>query len=285
MHRNTRAARKRHPLPAGSSSPPPVTAAADGAEVAADDLCPVCHLLLHRPVRTTCGHELCRFCMARWADVSAASAMTVVPLEDSAITAAAASAVEARCPMCRTVTTAAPDAGRERQLRARYPGRWAEREREEGGEEDGGGEVQAVTVWLGNTHGAVEDDGDGNSHEWTFFVRVSDEDVVQEVQIDLDSTFQPPSVVRTAPPFEVTRIGWGVFTVEAYVVLKEGFMWLSEDAQDEFDGAEKASLPLEWDLSFDGEGSMGRCLFKIRNNIVLHENEKRDEDSEWEEEN
>lgn len=62
-------------------------------------------------------------------------------------------------------------------------------------------------------------------------------------------------------------------------------MWLSEDAQDEVDGAEKASLPLEWDLSFDGEGSMGRCLFKIRNNIVLHENEKSDEDSEWEEEN
>lgn len=89
--------------------------------------------------------------------------------------------------MCRTVTTAAPDAERERQLRARYPGRWAEREREEGGEEDGGGEVQAVAVWLGNTHGAVEDDGDGNSHEWLFFVRVSDEDVVQEVQIELVS--------------------------------------------------------------------------------------------------
>ncbi|EOD48501.1 putative heterokaryon incompatibility protein [Neofusicoccum parvum UCRNP2] len=93
-----------------------------------DDLCPVCHLLLLAPVRTACGHAFCAACMARWAGVSARSS-AVVPRN-----------VKASCPMCRTLTAAAPDYQREYALRAKYPERWAERCRQEE-EEDEGGEV------------------------------------------------------------------------------------------------------------------------------------------------
>lgn len=154
-----------------------------------DDLCPICHLLLFRPVRTTCAHTLCQSCMAHWADVSAASAhMAIVPLTDAEPAPDAHPGfVEARCPMCRTVTSAARDGARERALRRRYPGVWVERQREEddGGEGVGGdGKVETVTVFLGNTHKLLQDeDGDGNCHEWSFFVRISDTEVVEEVQI------------------------------------------------------------------------------------------------------
>lgn len=196
MPRTTRGAATQRPSrPPNATTPSPAPPQLSEPEtVDESDLCPICHLLLHRPVRTTCGHTLCAACMAHWADVSAASAhMTIVPL-----TAATADAhpmrdahpglVEARCPMCRTVTTAARDAARERELRGRYPAGWAEREREEGVGEGGAetaGDVETVTVFVGNTHKLLqdEDEGGGNRHEWTFFLRLSDEQVVEKVQI------------------------------------------------------------------------------------------------------
>lgn len=79
------------------------------------------------------------------------------------------------------------------------------------------------------------------------------------------------------------RIGWGYFTIRAYVILKKGFTWLSEDAEAAPGRAERGMLPLEWRLNFDGEGSMGRCRLKIQNEVVLDKSEESDEGSEWEE--
>lgn len=59
-----------------------------------------------------------------------------------------------------------------------------------------------------------------------------------------------------------------VVTITASVVLKAGYSWVSEDAQDSPNGAVKGSLPLEWTLDFDGfggKGSMGRCQLKVKN--------------------
>ncbi|KAK0642422.1 hypothetical protein DIS24_g9070, partial [Lasiodiplodia hormozganensis] len=135
-----------------AAAPLPQTAAeTEPPTIDDDDLCPICHLLLYQPVLTTCNHALCRSCMSRWADISTTSGqMTIVPLSDAVPppepdAAADVLADEARCPMCRTPTRAVRDARREEVLRARYPRRWGEREREErgegvaGGEEDGGG--------------------------------------------------------------------------------------------------------------------------------------------------
>lgn len=64
------------------------------------------------------------------------------------------------------------------------------------------------------------------------------------------------------------RVGWGIFTLTAYVILKAGYSWVSGDAQDSPDGAPKGMLPLEWTLDFDGfggKGSMKRCRLKVKN--------------------
>ncbi|KAK0612745.1 hypothetical protein DIS24_g11959, partial [Lasiodiplodia hormozganensis] len=97
-------------------------------------------------------------------------------------------------------------------------------------------------------------------------------------------TFRPPRVIRAMPPYQITRIGWGYFTVQAYIILKAGYTWISEDAQPTPDGVEKGMLPLEWMLSFDGDGSMGRCRLKYKHEISAEDSDSSyDDDSEYEE--
>lgn len=155
-----------------------------------DDLCPVCHLLLYRPVTTRCNHTLCSSCMARWADVSVTSQMTIVSLDEELDDFASATGVEAKCPMCRTQTSAVMNPQCAEELRQRYPQTYGEREVDEQTTEiDGtGGSVQTLTVYIGNKHQLTRPEpGSSNMHEWTFFVKPSRTDIVEEVHILLVS--------------------------------------------------------------------------------------------------
>jgi hypothetical protein len=49
------------------------------------------------------------------------------------------------------------------------------------------------------------------------------------------------------PPYEVRRLGWGTFTLEAEVVLKEPYSWVLDNT-----GTRQAGLELTWTLSFSG---------------------------------
>jgi transcription initiation factor IIF auxiliary subunit len=40
-------------------------------------------------------------------------------------------------------------------------------------------------------------------------------DWIEKVVVDLHPTFNPPKVTLTKEPFEVNRIGWGTFQIEA----------------------------------------------------------------------
>ncbi|KAI1844004.1 hypothetical protein JX266_009870 [Neoarthrinium moseri] len=242
-------------------------------DVDEDDLCPICHLLLYDPVTTTCNHTLCNFCMAQWASVSLATPMTIVDVDEEPAAFDPVSELEARCPMCRTMTTASSNGVRAEILKARYPHTWAEREHEAetDGQGPGGDAIQTITVYIGNRHQHVqprEDDHAENRHEWTFFVRPSRTDIIEEVHIHLHPTFRQNHIVRQRPPYQISRLGWGVFQITASVILKAGYAWVSDDAQDTPDGAPKGMLPLQWMLdfaSFDGKGSMGRCRLKVKN--------------------
>jgi hypothetical protein len=250
-------------------------AAEPNEEIDEDDLCPICQMLLHEPVTTTCRHTLCRFCMATWASTSLAAPMTIVDVDSEPTPFDAVSDLEARCPMCRTLTSALPDAQRDEVLRSKYPKSWNQRHREaavENNTESSGSILQTITVHIGNRHTLVPSREDGlaeNQHEWTFFVKPSRTDIIEEVHIHLHPTFRQNHIVKKRAPYAISRLGWGFFTITASVVLKAGYSWVSEDALDSPDGAAKGSLPLEWTLDFDGfggKGSMGRCQLKVRNN-------------------
>ena len=52
------------------------------------------------------------------------------------------------------------------------------------------------------------------------------------------------------------------------MILKPGYTFVSQDAENAPDGAAKGMLPLEWTLdftSFGETGSMGRCKLKVKN--------------------
>lgn len=199
--------------------------------------------------------------------------MTIVDVDSEPIPFDAVSDLEARCPMCRTLTSALPDAQRDETLRSKYPHTWTQRHRDAAAEHgsDSSESIQTITVHIGNRHTLVParaDDAAGNQHDWTFFVKPSRTDIIEEIHIHLHPTFRQNHIVKTRSPYSISRLGWGTFTITASVVLKAGYSWVSEDAQDSPDGAVKGSLPLEWTLDFDGfggKGSMGRCRLKVKN--------------------
>ena len=240
-------------------------------EISEDDICPICQLLLCNPVTTQCNHTLCESCMATWAEVSVTTQMRIVDVDEEAVPFNPVSGLEARCPMCRTETTASLNQARSAKLGEDYPNAYTERQAEEADSRANreGDEIQTLTLSIGNRHRLIAPASEnGNKHEWTFFVRPSRTGIVEEVHIHLHPTFRPPRIIRTRPPYEIRRVGWGYFTIVAYVMLKPGYSWVSEDAEDSPDGAEKGMLGLEWTLDFagfGGKGSMGRLKLKVRN--------------------
>jgi hypothetical protein len=236
----------------------------DNEEIDQDDFCPICQLLLYKPVITRCKHTLCESCMAHWADVSITSQMTMVGLEDEAAILLP-NEIETRCPMCRTPTVACFDGSRASKLLSQYPKTYQAREAEEQ-TVDESESVETLTLYIGNTHNRIrnEDSESNNKHEWKFFIRTSRNDLIEEVQIFLHPTFRNSRIIQQWPPFEVQRLGWGVFDVYANVILKVGYSWASSEADDAPDGGVNGLLPLQWRLDFDGEGCQGRCRLKVK---------------------
>jgi YEATS family len=215
--------------------------------------------------------------MEHWADVSVTSQMSIVSLDD-VLTPLTTNAIEARCPMCRTPTTATPNSGFEETIRSRYPSTYSKRQAEETQSAEDAF-IETMALYIGNTHRlkALDDQKSPNIHEWTFFVRPSRTDIIEEVQISLHPTFRPPRVIRSLPPYEIQRLGWGYFIVTAHIILKAGYSWVSEDAERAPDGAEKGMLPLNWTLDFTGGGSQGKCRLKVRSERVIPRNEDEQE--------
>ncbi|EMC99099.1 hypothetical protein BAUCODRAFT_22388 [Baudoinia panamericana UAMH 10762] len=278
--------RRRETEQSGSSSVDVSPNAEDA--IAEDDLCPVCRLLLFQPVTTGCNHSLCRTCMARWAEVSISAPMTIVRVDEEPQDFDAATGLEARCPMCRTYTTASLDHPLADRLQSTYPAVYGERGSEEADDGDQHDSIQTITVYIGNSHELIQpaEQESHNIHRWTFFVRPSRNDIIDEVQIFLHPTFRPSRIIRQRPPYELSRIGWGYFTIVAGVILKPGYSWVSSDAEDSRDGAPKGMLRLDWTLdftSFGGTGAKGRHRLKVKNErgwADVDEEAERDE-AEW----
>ena len=186
MARRTRRASRSTPSTATDDRRPEVQEKEEA--VVEDHMCPVCQLLLFRPVTTRCNHTLCESCMAHWADVSVTSQMTIVSLDEQPSQFNPIQ-VEAKCPMCRTLTTARLDPEMAHVLSTRYPRKYAERRVEEQTPESAeASSMETLTLYIGNSHRLVEPlGGSGNQHDWTFFVRPSRTDIIEEVHILLAS--------------------------------------------------------------------------------------------------
>jgi NAD-dependent SIR2 family protein deacetylase len=73
-------------------------------------------------------------------------------------------------------------------------------------------------IELIQTHNDVET-RHANSHNWGFRVSEEHADLVESVTYTLHPTFHPPVTTVTEAPFEISRLGWGTFTVHIDVQL------------------------------------------------------------------
>jgi len=97
-----------------------------------------------------------------------------------------------------------------------------------GSEQHGRSLGRSIPLTIGNLHDDCEDEDGEPMHRWTLFVR--GEDAVQsssdlgikKLTVRLHKDFQPPTVRLNAPPWEITRVGWGEFEALITIHLKDG---------------------------------------------------------------
>lgn len=221
--------------------PPSVQSLLNSSQIShADFECPLCLQLLYDPVGFHCGHSFCKFCIERLL----------------------ASNGEMRaCPCCRapfydssndtqlvTLNNIRPLLALKKVLPLLFGdeyksrGEEVERERQHF--------LQTVTIrkkiYIGNLHALMNNRNDQNIHKWTFFVRMDDQDkidnYIESVEVKLHPTFKPSRLLLNSPPFELTRYGWGYFTIGVKIMFKE---YLN-----------KPPFITSHTLSFDGNGDM-----------------------------
>lgn len=156
-------------------------------EVHEDDICSICNLLLLNPVTTACNHTFCESCFSHWADISLSTQRIELGLDIGEEVILPPREIEAKCPMCRSLTTAPLDQDRNNELHRKYPLTCTARSREHLNEleDEEGNLVEPVTIYIGNEHNLTrrEPDGSANVHSWRFFVRFSRNDIVEEVHV------------------------------------------------------------------------------------------------------
>lgn len=60
-------------------------------------------------------------------------------------------------------------------------------------------------------------------------------------------------------PYELRRLGWGTFTLEAEIVLKAPYTWVGHTS-----GTTQRGLKLTWTLDFTDRGRQGRVRRGVR---------------------
>jgi len=181
-----------------------------------DFSCPVCTELLFKPVTTPCGHSFCKNCL----DMSFS--------------------YKRQCPMCReklefSSSQVKPNVILASILEQNFTQVYKERGLEVAKQSQQLQEGRKKIV-IGNTHEIVRGSSSRNSHKWKFFVMILDENenlgatskvptsyYIEKCDIFLHPTFSPPRIVLSGEPFEIKRIGWGVFTLRGTIHFQARF--------------------------------------------------------------
>eukprot|EP01090_Pellita_catalonica_P022975 TRINITY_DN9148_c0_g1_i1.p2 TRINITY_DN9148_c0_g1~~TRINITY_DN9148_c0_g1_i1.p2 ORF type:complete len:117 (-),score=11.86 TRINITY_DN9148_c0_g1_i1:45-395(-) len=85
----------------------------------------------------------------------------------------------------------------------------------------GFGGKKTCSLIIGNSHKELRE----RKHEWTFFVqtkRPSDISMIKRVVVRIHPSFTPSVIKMRDPPFSLTKIGWGTFTIHGNVLFVDG---------------------------------------------------------------
>jgi len=193
--------------------------------------CPFCLKLLFEPTSTLCGHTFCLLCMERF----------ILTSEQIL-----------QCPICRdnlnylrsSSSHLKPNIILHNLFRQQYEKEYELRRIETENERK---QIIKKRLIIGNTHQLLQYDYEHTRHEWTLFIKfdTNDEDdisqYIKQIIINLHPTFTPSQIVLNEPPFSLTRIGWGVFTI--YLTIQFHSQW------------KKSDFRTNWFLSFTNIGN------------------------------
>jgi len=180
-----------------------------------DFSCPVCTELLYAPVTTPCGHTFCKLCLDMSFSYKRCCPMCREPFHFSA--------AQVKCNVLLASIM-------EQSFAQKYKERAAEMDKQTVILQEG-----KKKLIIGNTHESIQAHT-RNNHKWKFFILVLDVDenlgavpkvpssyYIEKVELFLHPTFTPNRVVLTGEPFEVKRIGWGVFTIRGNIYFASRF--------------------------------------------------------------
>eukprot|EP00931_Biecheleriopsis_adriatica_P079493 TRINITY_DN52909_c0_g1_i1.p1 TRINITY_DN52909_c0_g1~~TRINITY_DN52909_c0_g1_i1.p1 ORF type:complete len:247 (+),score=24.25 TRINITY_DN52909_c0_g1_i1:92-832(+) len=170
-------------------------------DIPAELSCSLCLDLLHDAVATPCNHTFCRACILRVCMASSTCPLCRAPLVGfdpaaAAVNSSIADLISAAVP--RTIVA----------RRAREAPR----------------QVRHVRIRVGNHWAEVPSRvSSNNTNRWTMYVKTEgglSSRLIDKVVYKLHPTFKPSEVTVRTPEFELTRLGWGYFTVECQIHWK-----------------------------------------------------------------
>jgi len=190
-----------------------------------DHDCSVCLNIMTEPSKTPCNHYFCLMCIENFLEY------------------------KRNCPYCRRdipmYFIAKIDKQKQHEIQQANPVMFEKRVEEIKSIRLKEAQKVKLTFLFGNTHEIVNVPGSTNSHSWTAFVKLADEEedirkYIRKVVFKLHPTFRNPQREVRSPPFEVSCLGWGVFSIPITIYWQP---WL-----------EMAPTEVEHFLNFNGNG-------------------------------
>jgi len=198
-------------------------------EVPPDYTCMVCLRLLYEPVKLECSHSFCSICLKKLLRTT----------------------VNKACPLCRRDLSdfdqenATADKDLEKAIlkdHSKLLGQRAEEHKTDMEEEK---HKIIKKLIVGNDCESAGNGRDKNWKKWTLYLDFEGRNgesasYIEKVVVKLHPTFSPPVLEFKKPPFEVSRVGWGVFEINLTVHFKES--------------TKKQPMDITWYLSFRDGG-------------------------------
>jgi len=77
-----------------------------------------------------------------------------------------------------------------------------------------------ILILVGNLHELDYRHGPNNTHKWTMYVKGNNLEPIFRVEFGLHPTFVPPVIGMSTPPYQITRYGWGIFSINIEIHFK-----------------------------------------------------------------
>lgn len=164
--------------------------------------CVICLLMICEPVQLNCSHFFCKYCLEKLKENDPNDFI---------------------CPLCRNPIAAdfkiITNKALENEFWGKYKEEYAKRiqDVEKLRKEDN--VFEKAKFIYGNSHQNLQIFNKNNSHQWTFFIKgdakskYKIKDLIKKVDVELDPSFGGVVLTMRSDPFELTRKGFGEFTL------------------------------------------------------------------------